>query len=528
VSLGLPAAPLGAQGIARAQFGEVVDVRVLNLEVVVVDRQGNRVSGLGPGDFRLRLDGDEVPVDYFSEIFEGRVEEGEPAGVPGMVPGRPAGTNYLVFIDEYFTRAQERNRVLQGISEQLSRLGPEDRMALVAFNGRKLDMLSAWSRDPRVLHRAFAMAVQRPAVGPLTEAALRDPVREISDDRASGDRFSEDRASSLGERVEYDGSVDMVIHELQRRLERVSLAVTASLRSFGHPPPGRKVLLLMSGGWPHSPARYAINAQGPLLEYGEQEGTEIFRPVYETANLLGYTVYPIDAPGKRSHGVDAGSSGPRDFDFRESETHMTLDVLASETGGQALLDGARLTAFERVVEDTRSYYWLGVTPKWRGDDKSHKIKVEALRPGLKVRCREGYQDFSREKEVSFMVESALLFGELPGAHPLRVRLGAASKSGRRLSVPIEMAIPMDGIVMVPRKDHYAAELELRIAALDEGGHRNEIAVIPVELAGPKPAPGQHAVYETAVKLRNQAHDLVISLHDPLGGTIFASVKQFVP
>lgn len=532
VCLGMPAPPLVAQGDARPQFGEVIDVRVLNLEVVVVDRQRKRVSGLGPEDFRLRLDGKEVPIDFFNEVLEGVVVEADPetdpAAVPGMVPGRPAGTSYLVFVDEYFTRAQERNRVLQGISEQLSGLGREDRMALVAFNGRKLEMLSNWSQDPDELRRVIAGAMNRSAVGPLTHAALRDPVREVSDrDIALGGPLELSQDQELDGPAAYDGSADLVIHELERRLERVSLAVTASLRSFVNPT-GRKVLLLMSGGWPHSPARYALNVQGLPVEYNELEGTEIFRPVYETANLLGYTVYPIDAPGKSSHLVDASFSGPRNFDFRESETHMTLDILASETGGRALLDGARLTAFERVVEDTRSYYWLGVTPEWRGDDKAHKIKVEVLRPGLKVRYREGYQDFSREKEVSFVVESALMFGELPGAHPLRVRLGAPQKSGRRLSLPVEMAIPMDDIVMLPKKDHYVAELELRIAALDEGGHRNEIAVIPVELAGPKPAPGQHAIYETAVKLRRQAHDLVISLHDPLSGIIYASVRQFVP
>ncbi len=44
------------------------------------------------------------------------------------------------------------------------------------------------------------------------------------------------------------------IDEVERRLESMVLAVTSTLRSFGNPP-GRKVMLLMSGGWPHSPAK---------------------------------------------------------------------------------------------------------------------------------------------------------------------------------------------------------------------------------------------------------------------------------
>lgn len=126
-----------------------------------------------------------------------------------------------------------------------------------------------------------------------------------------------------------------------------------------------------------------------------------------------------------------------------------------------------------------------------------------------------------------MVESALMFGELPGAHSLQVDFGAPARRRGRLIVPVTLTIPMDDVVMLPASGRSAAgfeaNLELRIAALDAGSHRNEIAVVPVWLHGDRPPrPGEHAVYETAVKLRRQCHDLVVSLHDPVGGTIFAS------
>ena len=63
--------PANPQGSAGQPFVDVIDVRVVNLEVVVVDGRGQRVSGLGPEDFRLRVDKREMPIDYFTEIFEG-------------------------------------------------------------------------------------------------------------------------------------------------------------------------------------------------------------------------------------------------------------------------------------------------------------------------------------------------------------------------------------------------------------------------------------------------------------------------
>ena len=51
--------PLGAQD---GPFTEVIDVRVVNLEAVVIDKQGIRVQGLGPSDFQLTVDGKEVSL----------------------------------------------------------------------------------------------------------------------------------------------------------------------------------------------------------------------------------------------------------------------------------------------------------------------------------------------------------------------------------------------------------------------------------------------------------------------------------
>ena len=49
------AAPVLTAQEAPPVFGEELEVRVVNFEVVVTDRKGNRVSGLKPEDFRRTL-----------------------------------------------------------------------------------------------------------------------------------------------------------------------------------------------------------------------------------------------------------------------------------------------------------------------------------------------------------------------------------------------------------------------------------------------------------------------------------------
>ena len=150
-------------------FSEIVDVRVVNLEVVVTDRAGVPVRGLGAGSFQLLVDGVEVPIEYFSEILGGRVVapvEGADV-VPGLrevLPGGRVGTSYLVFIDNFFSVSIDRNRVLKSLAESLS-LGPEDRMAIVSFDGRELEMLSTWSQSEIDLRRVLKKSLGDPAYG---------------------------------------------------------------------------------------------------------------------------------------------------------------------------------------------------------------------------------------------------------------------------------------------------------------------------------------------------------------------------
>jgi VWFA-related protein len=524
------AAPAPAQQQLPGVFGEIIDVRVVNIEVVVTDRHGDRVSGLGAGDFRLLVDGKEVPIDYFTEVQGGvAVEPGKaapeaPQGLPALAAGKAVGTSYLVFIDDFFSIERDRNRVIDQLREQLPLLGPEDRMAVVSFDGRRLDMLSTWSQSQSGLERALKEASRRPALG----LARLSEYRQVATNRGL-DVFQ--NASPLGPEIGYRLTPDErhYVDQLDDQIDRQVAAAAATLRSFAMPP-GRKVLVLLSGGWPFDPAQYAAADQSiPVLDTDVKRGGDLFRPLADTANLLGYTVYPVDVPGLQGSGVDASVAtvsppGSPGVQSPEQELHTSLGYIAERTGGRALLNSLRGNALSAAATDTRSYYWLGFTPTRERDDKRHRIEVKVDKPGLKVRSREGFLDFSRQAEVTAMVESTLLFGNPPGSGALPVKVGTIKPLGRnRIEAPLSVAIPVDDITLLPEGDHFVAELELRIAVLDENGNQAEIPVIPLHLKGDKqPTPGGHIRYDTTLKLRRQKHELVVAVYDPASGRIVSN------
>jgi len=501
----MAAGPLAASVAPAAQpqpagsYGTSIDVRVVNVEAVVTDRRGHRVPGLSAADFRLLVDGKEVPVDYFTEVSEG--ETATPAGEPARpaAPSAPApgkvGTSYLVFIDESFSIAAHRDVVLQRLARDLGRLGPEDRVAIVAFDGRKIDMLSDWTGDRGALQRTLDAAQRRPSQG-IARLAMR--------------------------RTEGDGAS----FRLYSEVESAAAAVGAAMRGVAAPP-GRKVLLLLCGGWPLFSGEHLI--LDPLRElpsaYYVPRVEELFEPVTDSANLLGYTIYPVDVPGldPESTWADAGASGPSEHTFITSEweqgSHAVMELLAGQTGGKAVLNSARLNAFARTAADTRTYYWLGFTPEWKADGKRHDVRVEVRRPGTTVRTRKSFSDVSRETAAKLRLESLLLFGGGGAVPDLRVQTGEPRRSGLwEVEVPVTLEIPASALTALPAGDGYEAQATLSMGALDPWGGRSRIEGLPVRLTlSAPPAPGTFTRYETTVKLRKGPQRLVFAVEDAVGG-----------
>lgn len=547
----LAATSLHAQespGALPGVFGEVLDVRVVNLEVVVTDRDGVPIFGLGPDAFDLKIDDESVPIEYFSEVRAGvagtEKEEGPVLpGLPALTVGQPVGTSYLVFIDEYFSIARDRDRVLEAMKSDLPLLGPADRMAIVAFNGSDLEMISTWSQSVPELERAIDTALERPAFG-LQRLAEQ---RQFDYDRTLG-ALSAIRAGEVASdrflRTQLDPDERFYLERLTDQVSRSVTAGASTLRSFAEPP-GRKVMLLLSGGWPFFPATFLGPDISPtVLSWELADGQALFRPLTDTANLIGYTLYPVDVPGfadllandstvlREPQVQELAGTGIRGHDafLRQQEVHFTLSFLAEETGGTALLDGARLDALSEAVSDTRSYYWIGFTPSREWDDKRHKIEVSLREKGFRVRSRRDFLDSSRQHEVAMALESTLLFGNPAGQGSLRVVLGEVENKGRRkMEVPVKLVIPLDEITFLPSEQGDVAQIELMVAVRDESGRRADIPVVPLAFqAQGAGSPGAFGSYDFSLKLRRQRNDAVIAVVDIASGRILSASVEIEP
>jgi VWFA-related protein len=472
-------------------IGETIDVRVVNVEVVATS-DGELVRGLTAADFRLLIDGEEVPIEFFTEVAEGTAAAsaasaaGPAAPLAPVTPAEVVPRSYLVFIDESFSVAQPRDVVLAKLEADLKLMGPKDRMAVLAFNGAKIDVLSPWSSDKAALAEALRRARQREARGNQALAQQRILANDSSLAATAGEDAGLTAEQVQGLLATLDSRISP---EARTRLGKSAIAMAGTLRGF-EVPFGRKVMLLLSGGWSLGVA------------------PQLFGPVVSAANQLGYTIYP----------VDVASPTP--------QTLKMLDSVAVQTGGRVMAS-ARQEVFRQVVADSGTYYWLGFTPSWQANDRSHSIRVESKRPGIAMRARTGFPDLSKRTENARRAESVLLFGGDQDDRKLKVVLGKARPFGRReIDLPVTVGVPVEALALTPSGRGYIAEMPLAVAALDGEGGRAEIPLAKLRVAVKDlPKAGGLARFETTLRLRRAPQRLVFTVRDEVSGdTLWQEVE----
>ncbi len=553
-------APLPAQVVeplspSELVFGEEIDVRVVNLEVVVEDRSGNRVQGLSRDDFRILVDGEEVDVQYFSEVADRQVVTGDDAETPpALAGGQDVVTNYVLFVDDDHTRVTLRRPVLNGFRARLDTLGPQDQVAVVVMSRRRLEVVSRFTTDREATRaalaelesggryggfmspwgfrkrlRALASSTSGDTVSPSEGASLADAQAPLSASLVVGTAGGAARpaplrgfstaAGGFGAAGPYSAgrisqalafgwdSVGWANSYYRARDLKFSIdAVISTMRAL-EAPRGRKVFLLLAGDWPtlfqppgsSSLTGFLWTAPGANL----RTDLELLEELVDTANLLGYTVYPMDQQ----------TTSPN------SMLWSNFRYVARDTGGKAFMAGSNIRALDKVSFDMSNYYWLGFVPDYQRDNRAHDIRVEVREPRLRARYRRGYLDLSGRVEADMEALQELLFPPEveAGGGPLLVEVGDAVATKRRtMAVPVSVHLPVGRFPALPYDGGFRQELEVRFAALDRFRRRLEIPAVSLSLGGGyEPAPDEVLVYRASLTLRRRPHELVVTVHDPI-------------
>ncbi len=390
-----PSAPSGVPATVLR-----VTTRLVLVDVVVTDKQGQPVTDLTRDDFTLLENGKPQRIATFSlESPAQRVQQEAPSPLPPNVYTNkpeyrlPPGPLTVLMLDALNTPMQDqayaREQMLRYLRTQLQ---PNQRTAILVLTGALL-ILQDFTTDPKALIAAVEKynpehSPRQPEQGYLANPEAVAKIADMaSNATANLQRFEEEYNAMLT-----DSAAGITLGALR--------AIARALAGY----PGRKNLVWVSATFPFSLTPEDDSNPMTYRNYSNE--------IRQTASVLSdaqVAVYPVDARGLVGFPMaNAGDSlrgrtgrafaGPtfsgelnRRYDSLYN-THATMQTLADATGGRAFINRNDIdAAVARSVADGSTYYTLGFYPENKDwDGKFRRLQIKVVRQGTELRYRRGY------------------------------------------------------------------------------------------------------------------------------------------
>lgn len=514
-------------------FNEAIDVKVVNVEVYVTDREGRRVQGLGRDDFELYEDGKWVEIVNFAEVSERTesspapaptaAQEAAPEAAPPPPPLERDRLHLLVYVDNFNLTPFTRNRVLKQLRTFLEETVQADDLVMLVTHDEGLHVRVPFSAGKDKLLAELPKLEKLAARGALNDLHARQ-VRSFIQETGCDDELKREMVVSAAKsyaQTSYN-NVAVSLNALQGLIESLSGIE------------GRKAVLYVSNGLSFRPGEDvfmlldAICGQQPSFSLDDVSGR--LRALTSTANAARVTFYTLEAAGLRNSTSASAetqfNSYTPEMDFmKNADLQDVIYNLASETGGRAVLNATSIAPdLARIASDLRSYYSLGYSPVHKKDGQTHQLKVKVKREGVQVHHRTTYRDSSREEVLASRVQTVLLHGFVD--NPMEARLEFVSsepeKKGRHL-VTLRLRIPFSKLVLLSQEGVWGGKLTLWVGTRDTEGRMAPVRSVEIPIRVPAPS-GTGAlsgafVYDIRMTMAGKGEQTVaVGVRDDLGQT----------
>jgi VWFA-related protein len=543
-------------------FGERVEVEVVNVDVVVTDESGRRVTDLVKEDFVLEVDGRPTPIEYFAlpALARGGASQPGPPALP-----RPAGSpdlaDVFVFVDQSALELKASSRILAEIREfARRRSGGAERIMLAAFV-EDLRILSPPTADWARIEKAFDELEALRGRGSLLASERSQLERDVRNfgrvqmpaPTGSPEEVVEVLAIRGAKMQALDR--DRLESEIQRfgerELDRQMRALAALRIWIGGlvALEGRKTVIFASTGYSSQPAEFLTQLLHPKLDKAPRRGAqaapslqtmkmkmlvEFERLVREAQNarVAFYTVSPRQGPPVQASaefgiikGKDPTAPPPRDVALVEMASSLTR--ISQATGGASLvLDDGLGERLETVRDDGAAAYSLGFATEATAGAVDHAIEVRVNRPGLALRHRESFRRRTQAERAEEALVAALTLDATANDLGLVLELGSPEpldEKSPEKRVPILVRIPLGLISLVPSGDAHEGRLAARVAVQNEQRNIQLGESGPIRISVPEAdlerALGSFWAYRAEVLLSPGRHRLAVVVADEASGVV---------
>jgi VWFA-related protein len=469
---------------AVPQSSESIDVRIVELQATVFDRNGKPVEGLRQEDFVVRAGRKDVAITNFFAVRSGIVaSDSQPVAEANSVLETSIPTSLVIFLDDRHLTQKSHSRAIAALKRYVAEhVGANTTATLIRYRD-ELDVRVRPTERAGYLLRELD-SVQQTAISADRSRERRRLIREIDDllielrDLKHPRATPEEILMQITQYAEAEASeVDATLKALERAAQIAS--------SFT----GRRILLYVSEGLPQTPAldifeyfQKAMDRVGVELGSGRNasagetmryDRTNAFRRVVKTAQESGVTIFAFDAAGLRAdsdRGVESQSTlGSMNTLAIEGNLRSGMQYMAGETGGQYLSrDNDIDRMLSRMSEQFSTYYSLGIRPV------SGEIRVLVKNhPEYRVLSSRRAAARTREDKLEHALRSRLYTRASENPVEATLAAGTAMLKNDQCVVPIRLSVPQPQLP----EELMPQVVELRMVMLNEQNDESGVQLI---------------------------------------------------
>jgi VWFA-related protein len=376
-------------------------VRLVVLDVTVLDNEGMPITGLKANDFQLFDDGRPQKVTNLEEHTGPQggqslpVQSPVPQGSFAISNKPPDGSIWnVVAVDLINTPKEDRGRLQEQLQAFAKEIPPGTPVALVSMTG-DVKVLSSFADGQAGLTRALKRGLGPVDVGGPANIVERNEIQESID-------------------IVYPDSLQNKANvDVQRQAQRAQMTLDdfARIARWLKAYPGKKNVFWLSSGFPIEAHALGVKGYNDLQPAGPgTPGGQKLPMQDETDRQLEtarVAIYPLDVRGvavwdiARETSADTGGNslgiakeGAPNTEVEDNlKTAQRSEMLeiAHATGGVARFNNDLSASLLQAFRQGESYYTVSYTPQdamWDGG--YHGFKLALDRPGVQMVYRQGY------------------------------------------------------------------------------------------------------------------------------------------
>ena len=522
---------------------EIMEVRVINVDVVVTDKRGNIITGLTKDDFEVYENSVPKPITNFYEVEGAKAKNIVADEVAGKVtePARAADMSedlkrrIIFYVDNLSLAPFNRNRVFQQMKEFVkTAMRPGDEAMIATYN-RSMKVRVPFTRDVDQINSMLDSLQRESGLG----------VNALSERRSTEDRIrdAESYTDAITAARQYASSVE---HDLRQSVSSLNALMTTLAGVEG-----KKVLVLTSEGFPLQPGREAFymvddvahqkgwsTVGSTMLEGLTFDGTSLVQSVARTANANGITMYTIHAAGLTG-GNEMSAENAHPVSNQVSYAAITnttesMQLMAQMTGGLASVQTNNFAeAFKRIQKDLDSYYSLGYRAGTERVDRQRYLTVKVKNKDYIVRNRQTFVEKSTYAEMSDRVIASLLYRVKDNDLGIITRIGTPQPVEDGLfRVPVDIQIPMQSLTFLPQGDtEHVGGFDVYVVVANKDNDMSDVArkghQIRVPSADIKTIAGKFYTYTLELLMERGLNKISIGVVDQISNVTGFARDQII-